>query len=271
MRPVAIIQARLGSTRLPGKVLMQLHGKPMLWHVVHRVRSTPSIQEVVVATTTEPRDQRVRDFCAEAGIACFAGSEADVLDRFYQTALRHRADPVVRITADCPFVDPGVIERVIDTYKTGGYDHVGVVTGAGAAFETQGRFPDGLDAECFSFAALERAWREATSAADREHVTPYIWREPGRFRIGAVRPEQDYSALRWTVDNADDFRVAEAVYGELYSDDRVFGMHDILACLAHHPEITALNQAAIGHEGYEKLWRREPTTTSQPSNRQGDL
>lgn len=266
MRPVAIVQARLGSTRLPGKVLMPLLGKPMLSHVIQRVRATPSIKEVVVATTDEPKDAPVREFCASAGIACFAGSEQDVLDRFYQAAVKYEADPVIRITADCPFADPGVIERVLDLYRTGKYDHVGVATGAGAAFETEGRFPDGLDAECFSFAALARAWREAKPGTpDREHVTPFIWREPGRFRLGVLRPEKDYSALRWTVDNSDDFRVAERVYEALYDETKVFGMHDILAFLEANPGITQINQGAIGHEGYEALWRdpSSPGTASK--------
>lgn len=241
---------------------MPLLGKPMLWHVVNRVRAVPSVSEVVVATTDLAKDEPVRAFCASDGIACFAGSENDVLDRFYQAAVKYQADPIIRITADCPFADPDVIERVIAMYRTGEYDHVGVVTGAGAAFETQGRFPDGLDAECFGFAVLERAWREATASADREHVTPFIWREPGRFRVGGVRPEQDYSALRWTVDTPEDLRVAERVYAALYDEKRVFGMQDVLMYLETHPEVTAINQDAIGREGYKELWR-EPAANDR--------
>ena len=262
MRPVAIVQARLGSTRLPGKILMPLRGKPMLWHIVHRVRSTPSIAEVVVATTDEARDEPVVAFCQSAGIPCFAGSETDVLDRFYQTAKQHRADPVLRITGDCPLADPGVIERVLALFATGKFDHVGVATGAGALHETQGRFPDGLDAECFSFAALERAWKEATATSDREHVTPYIWREPGRFRVGTLRPDADYSQLRWTVDNADDFRFISRVYDALYSESRVFGMEDVLRFLAEHPDASNINQAAIGHEGYDAVWTGSTESTN---------
>ncbi len=264
MRPVAIIQARIGSTRLPGKILMPLRGHPMLWHVVTRVRATPSISEVVVATTTEERDEPVRTFCAGAGIACFSGSENDVLDRFYQAAVRHHADPIVRITADCPMVDPGVIEQVLAMYATGNFDHVGVATGAGAAFERQGRFPDGLDAECFSFAAVERAWREATAPSDREHVTPFIWREAGRFRLAGLRPDADYSTLRWTVDNAADFQFAEQIYDALYDEKRMFGMHDVLQYLAKHPDLTELNQSAIGKEGYKELWQVESLSPPNP-------
>lgn len=262
MRPVAIVQARLGSTRLPGKILMPLRGKPMLWHIVNRVRSAPSVAEVVVATTDELRDAPVVAFCKDAGIGCFAGSETDVLDRFYQTATRFRADPVLRITGDCPLADPGVIEQVLAMYATGAYDHVGVATGAGALHETQGRFPDGLDAECFSYAALERAWKEATATSDREHVTPYIWREPGRFRVGTLRPDSDYSHLRWTVDNADDFRFITRVYDALYSDTRVFCMPDVLKFLADNPDATAINTSAIGHEGYDAVWTGGASTNT---------
>lgn len=245
----------MGSSRLPGKVLMPLLGKPMLWHIVHRVRATPSISDVVVATSVESKDEPLRAYCESAGIPFFAGSETDVLDRFYNAAVQFKADPVIRITADCPFADPEIIERVITMYRTGNYDHVGVVTGAGAAFETRGRFPDGLDAECFGFATLERAWREATAKEDREHVTPYIWRVPGRFRLGGIRPEKDYSTLRWTVDTAEDMRVAERMYSALYSETEIFGIHDMLYYLTRHPEVTVINQSAISYEGYGALWR----------------
>jgi spore coat polysaccharide biosynthesis protein SpsF len=262
MRPVAIIQARMGSTRLPGKILKPLVGHPMLWHIVKRVASVKAIAEVVIATSVESRDDAIREFCAENEIACFSGSEQDVLDRFYQAATAHRGDPVLRITADCPLADPGVIARVIEMYATGAYDHVAVATGAGALYEKAGRFPDGLDAECFSMAALTRAWTEATAAADREHVTPYIWRVAGRFRLGMVRPDADYSALRWTVDNEHDLELIRHIYEGLYREGQAFDMHDVLRFLEEHPELTAVNQASIGKEGYRELWQtdsaREP-------------
>ena len=259
MNPTAIIQARLGSTRLPGKVLRPIQGQPMLWHIVRRVRHTPGLAQVVVATSDQAGDAPIRAFCAEAGIPCFAGSEQDVLDRFYQAAVEYGGDPVIRITGDCPLVDPQVIGRVLALYGTGDYDHVGVATGAGALFLDGGRFPDGLDAECFSHAALEHAWREASRPSDREHVTPYLWRQPDQFRLGVLKSPADYSRLRWTVDNAIDFQLISRLYEALDRADTIFHMDDILAYLQAHPELTSLNQDLIGQEGYQALWTDSPT------------
>lgn len=260
----------MGSTRLPGKILMPLVGRPMLWHIVNRVRSASAIQEVVVATSTESRDDAVRAFCTEEAISCYSGSEQDVLDRFYQAAVRHKADPVLRITADCPLVDPGVISRVIAEYQTGTFDHVAVATGAGALFEEGGRFPDGLDTECFSFAALTRAWTEAIAPLDREHVTPYIWRVPGRFRLGMVRPAADYSSLRWTVDNAQDFELVQRIYEALYREGQVFEMNDILQLLERYPELRSVNQSSIGQEGYRELWHVDAARETTRNASKGD-
>ena len=255
MHPVAIIQARMGSTRLPGKVLKPILGRPMLWHIVQRLRWVPGVVEVVVATSDQPSDEPIRRFCHEHDIAVFAGSENDVLDRFHQAAVQYAGDPLIRISGDCPFVDSEVAGRLLELYKTGDYDHVGVATGAGAIFLDGGRFPDGLDAECFSFATLERAWREATEPSDREHVTPYIWRVPGRFRLGVLESEKDYSHLRWTVDNQTDFQLVSQVYEALYRGDKPFLMADILRYLASHPELAAINESFVGQEGYLEVWK----------------
>lgn len=255
MGPLAIIQARMGSTRLPGKVLKPILGRPMLWHIVQRLRFVPGLSEVVVATSDQPDDEPIRCFCQGNGIALFAGSKNDVLDRFYQAALKYAGDPIIRITGDCPFVDPQVVGRVLELYATSHYDHVGAATGAGAAFLDGGRFPDGLDAECFSFVALERTWREATELNDREHVTPYIWRVPGRFQVSVLKAAKDYSHLRWTVDTDADFQLVCQVYEALYREGKPFLMNDILRYLASHPGLAAINESFIGEEGYLELWR----------------
>lgn len=171
-KPVVVIQARMGSTRLPGKVLKPIVGKPMLWHIVQRARWIEGVTNVVVATSEQQQDQPIRDFCLKHEIAFTAGSESDVLERFYQAAVQCGGDPLIRITADCPFIDPEVVTRLLQLYNTGQYDHVGVATGASAIFMKDRRFPDGLDAECFSFNALEQAWYEAQEPDEREHVTP---------------------------------------------------------------------------------------------------
>lgn len=247
----------MGSTRLPGKVLRPILGKPMLWHIVNRLRYIQRLHDVVVATSDAPSDYTIIQFCKDNNIACFAGSENDVLDRFYQAALIHKGDPLLRITGDCPFVDPILIARLLQLYEKGQYDHVGIATGAGAIYLDGGRFPDGLDAEWFSFAALEKAWKEAKNQSDREHVTPYIWRQPEIFRLGMLKGDKDYSTLRWTVDNEEDFALVSSVYEALYRDDMPFLMADILRYFNEHPEFIKTNQHFIGKEQYDKIWNPE--------------
>ncbi len=263
MPTVAIIQARLGSSRLPGKVLRPLLGYPMLGHIVRRVGAAKKVGKVVVATSDLPGDEPLRAFCAAEGIACFAGSERDVLDRFYQTALLHRADPVVRITADCPLADPALIDAVIAAGEAGGLDHIGVAAGAGAAKLTGGRFPAGLDAEFLRFSALETAWREAVAPTDREHVTPFIWRQPERFRLGVHKSEHDYSHLRWTVDYEADFEVVAELYAALYRPGSVFGMQDVLDFLSAHPELASRNAHHISSANHAKIWQPAESGTKE--------
>jgi spore coat polysaccharide biosynthesis protein SpsF len=254
VRPVAIVQARMGSSRLPGKVLRPILGRPMLSFIVERLRVVPGLASIVVATSDRPGDDPIRAFCRAESVACFSGSETDVLDRFYRAALREHGDPLLRVTGDCPFVDPDLVAKLLTMYGTGHYDHVAVATGAGAIFLNGGRFPDGLDAECFGFEALERAWKEATQAQDREHVTPYIWRNREQFRCGHLLSETDHSTLRWTVDNEDDFALVSAIYQALYRPGRPFGMDEVLRLLSTNPALVASNRAFIGQEGYERLW-----------------
>ena len=254
-RPVAIVQARMGSSRLPGKVLRPILGRPMLSFILERLRAVPAIASVLVATSDEARDRPVRTFCEAHGVACFAGSETDVLDRFYRAAAREDADPVLRVTGDCPLIDPGLVARLLKMYESGLYDHVAVAAGAGAIFLEGGRFPDGLDAECFSMGALERAWREADAEPDREHVTPYIWRNKQLFRCGVLLSDVDYSSLRWTVDNDADLELVSAIYESLYREGRPFGMADVLEFLAANSHLSSANRAFIGQEGYADLWK----------------
>jgi spore coat polysaccharide biosynthesis protein SpsF len=253
-QPVAMIQARMGSTRLPGKVLKPILGRPMLWHIVQRVKAVGSLTDVVVVTSEHEQDQAIRDFCRSETISVFSGSESDVLDRFYQAAAVYAADPIVRVTGDCPLVDPVLIERVLKIFSTGSWDHVSVATGAGALYLNRGRFPDGLDAECFSFAALQRAWNAAAAPSDREHVTPYIWRVPERFRCHLVTADQDFSELRWTVDHEEDFLMITRIYEALYREERPFQFGEVIDYLRNRPELALMNRARIGGEGYAAVW-----------------
>lgn len=253
MRTVAIIQARMGSNRLPGKVLMPILGKPMLWHIVRRVRAVPSIDEVVVAVPSDGANEVLRRFCAGNKIAVFAGSETDVLDRYYQAAQQFEADPVIRITADCPMVDPQLIEKLLQTYKSCGYDHIGVAAGAGAERLCKGRFPDGLDAECFAFSALARAWHDATDPRDREHVTRYIWNNKQIFRCGVLTADVAYPKLRLTVDHAEDFELVTKIYESLYSERGPFLLSDVMKFLEINPGLFEVNRKWTEADNYRSV------------------
>jgi spore coat polysaccharide biosynthesis protein SpsF len=253
MKTVAIIQARMGSNRLPGKVLMPILGKPTLWHIVRRVRAAPSIDEVVVAIPDSPTDEVLRQFCASNDIASFSGSELDVLDRFYRAAQLYGADPVLRITADCPLVDPDLIEKLIGMYRSGPYDYAAVAAGADARRSEGGSFPDGLDAECFNFASLEKAWHEAQDPRDREHVTRFIWRQKGIFRCTKLRATREYPPLRLTVDYPQDLVVASQIYEKLFCEGNVFHLSDVIDLLEREPELIKPNEHLIEGQHYRAV------------------
>ena len=227
---VAIIQARMGSTRLPGKVLLPLVGRPTLLHVVERTRWASSLSSIIVATSDLPRDEPIRKLCAEEGIRYFAGDEQDVLDRYYQASLGTDADAIVRITADCPLVEPTVIDSVVNLWESQSLDYAASAAGGHANLTAAGAFPEGLSVECFSASALERAWRESTDAFDREHVTPYIW-NTGRFNMDIFPFASDRGELRLTVDTASDYALVAEIYEALYRKDRPFTLSETIRYL----------------------------------------
>lgn len=218
----AIITARMGSSRLPGKVLMPIMGRPMLSWQVERVRLAPSVAAVVIATSTAPGDDAVAAFCRDEGIPCFRGSEADVLDRVYQAANAVAADPVIRLTGDDPLADFRIIERCLETWQAGTYDYVANVNPP--------TFPDGLDVEIVSLRALERIWRQATSAPHREHVTMYLRENMEQFRTANIKNETDLSGLHWAVDEKEHFAFIARVFETLYPKKHDFSMQDVLEC-----------------------------------------
>lgn len=248
MKTVAIIQARMSSTRLPGKIMADLEGRPLLARVVERARAARSLDQVTVATTDCAADDRVAEFCKIEQIPVFRGSEDDVLDRFHQAAEKFHANVVVRLTADCPLLDPAVIDRVVRSFQQGHYDYV--------SNTLEPTYPDGLDTEVFSAAALEKAWREAKLKSEREHVTPYIWKNPGLFRLLNVKNDTDLSGLRWTVDEPQDLELVRRIYRDL-SVKGIFGMGDVLDASRRHQEWKDINAAFSRNEGYEKSLRED--------------
>ncbi|MBI3463387.1 MAG: glycosyltransferase family protein [Planctomycetes bacterium] len=269
-RVVAIIQARMGSARLPGKVLSMIGGRPMLWHIVQRVRAVHGVADVVVASSDTVPDEPIREFGRRFGVDVFSGSLNDVLDRFYHAARGYQADIVLRVTGDCPLFDPKIVSQMLQRFLNDGtLDHIGVATGAGVANCSDiGRYPDGLDAELTSIGTLEIAWREATQPVDREHVTPFVWKQPQRFRVATFYSPVDYSQLRWTVDNQEDLEVVRAIYAALYKPERHFLMQDVLDFLATHPEVSHWNQQFIGREGYQQFWKDRSVPCQQSLNAQ---
>src|SRR6266850_1477395 len=241
MKTVAIIQARMSSTRLPGKVLADIAGHPMLWHVVNRAAKTRGIDEVVVATSIAEVDRSVAEFCSKFSVQCFRGHELDVLDRYFKCAESVRAECVVRVTADCPVLDPAVIEEVLNTLLTGEFDYVSnTITPT---------FPDGLDAEAFRFSSLRRAWSEARLPSEREHVTPYLWKNPQVFKLRNVTAPEDWSSLRWTVDEQVDLDFVRAIYQAI--GKTTFGLREVLDLLKKRPVLVGINANIKRNAGYE--------------------
>jgi spore coat polysaccharide biosynthesis protein SpsF len=246
---LALLQARMSSTRLPGKVLLRTCGKPLLQHQIERVRRAAGIDRLVVATSTDPSDDAIAGLCAALDVPIFRGSLDDVLDRFVQGMRPHRPEWVVRLTGDCPLADPDIIDRVIARAKDGGADYV-----SSALHPT---FPDGMDAECVRAAVLEQAWSEAVLPSEREHVTAFVYNRPGRYRLDEVRHGEDLSGLRWTVDEPRDFVFVSQVYEHLYARHPAFGMDDILALVRRMPDLARLNASIPRNEGYEKSLRAD--------------
>lgn len=242
MRVIAIIQARMSSTRLPGKVLMPLAGQPVLGHVVERIRACQTIADVVVATSSDATDDDIEAWCKSVGVSCYRGSLNDVLDRYYQAGLLHAADAVVRITADCPAIDPTIVDEVVHGYLAGGYEFYGLA----------GEFPDGLDCTVFAFSALARAWREAALPSEREHVGPYIEKHPEIFKSGGLKKFSGLSHYRWTLDEPRDYEFLQRVFTRLYQQGQIFLASDVLALLENEPELMQLNSDIVRNEGYLK-------------------
>ena len=256
MKVVAIIQGRMSSSRLPGKVLKEIAGEPMLGWVVERARRARTVDEVMVATTREPADDPIAAFCAPRGYPCYRGDLFDVLDRFYQAARLAGAEVIVRLTADCPLIDPGLIDQTVGALwnrPSGASSPLeGPVDFAANRLPPpwQRTYPIGLDVEVCTFAALERAWREADQAYQREHVMPYLYEQPGRFKVLRVDHDPDYGDLRWTVDTPQDLDLVRAIFERMAG--RVdFGWLDVLELFQREPELARLN-AGVGQKFYNK-------------------
>ncbi len=239
---IIIIQARFDSKRFPGKVLKKIEKIPMLMHVINRMKEIECCQ-IVVATTRRKIDDPIINLLKKNNVEYFRGSKNDVLDRYYQTALKFNADVIMRITADCPLIDPIESEKVLSVFLKGRYDYIS---------NNSKTYPNGLDTECFSFHALKKSRRESKLKSEREHVTPYIWKNPDKFKISVVhnKSKNQLDDLKLSVDHENDLLLIKKIYSILYSEERIFTMNEILKILRKYPRLKKINNKNIKKEGY---------------------
>lgn len=235
MKVGAIIQARMGSTRLSGKVMMKIKGKTVLEHIIERVSQSKTIDEIIIATTVDKRDDIIVKEAFRLGIKVYRGSEEDVLSRYYYAAKENAVDVIIRITSDCPLIDPHIVDQIVNSYKNNNYD---IVSNAGADLSTR-TFPRGLDIEVFSFKSLEKAFRNADRQYQREHVTPFIYEYSEKLFY--YKNEIDYSRHRWTLDTKEDLELITEIYENLYKGKHDFYLMDIIRLLNKEPKLFDIN------------------------------
>ncbi|MBX9348843.1 cytidylyltransferase domain-containing protein [Chromobacterium piscinae] len=244
MKILTLLQARTSSTRLPGKVLKDLLGQPMILHQIQRVQRARAIGTLCLVTSTDTSDDLLVETVGQADVMVFRGSLDDVLDRFYQAASLHAPDVVVRLTGDCPLIDPQIIDQALERFQQEGCDYL--------SNSNPATYPDGMDVEVFSFHALEKAWECATLPSEREHVTAYIYKHPEQFKLSNLINDIDLSSIRLTVDEVEDFHLVEKIYGELLPKNPEFLLTDVLKLLQQNPQWVSLNQSISRNAGYQR-------------------
>lgn len=249
MTVIGILQARTSSTRLPGKVLMNIIDEPMIIHQLRRLKRCKHLDDIIVATSSKETDDHLSQICTEAGYRVYRGSLDDVLDRFVQAIKNQTCDHVVRLTADCPLTDPSIIDAIIKKHLKSNSDYTSNILPP--------TFPDGLDAEIFKVSALLNAWENAILPSHREHVTPYIYGNPTIFSLDNYENNKDLSKMRWTVDEVEDFNFVTEVYEHLYKFKPDFAMNDILSLLDNKPDIAAKNALFSRNQGLIKSLKED--------------
>jgi spore coat polysaccharide biosynthesis protein SpsF len=241
---LSILQVRSMSSRLRGKAMLPLSGRPLIEREIERVRRARRFDRLIIATSNDPSDDELAMVCGSIGIECFRGSLADVLDRFYCAAIHFKATAIVRLTGDCPLIDPEVVDHVIESFVAAAVDY--------ASNTIQPTYPDGLDVEVMTLESLTTAWREAEALSEREHVTSFIWSRPNRFRLLNVSQDIDLSAMRWTVDSLADYEFVRCIYDRLYSSNPQFTTEDVHALLNREPHLALINASQQRNEGYDR-------------------
>ncbi len=246
-RITLMIQARVGSNRLPGKVLKTIEGKPMIWHVINRVKKIPNIQQIVLITTEKKEDEKLEEIAKTHEILFFRGDENDVLNRHYQCAITFKAEHIIRITGDCPLIDPTIIQSILEFYLENDYDYV--------SNTIKPTFPDGLDVEIFSLKALKKAVKNAKLSSEREHVSPYFIKNPKKFKLHNIKNKKDLSHMRWTIDQKQDLKFVRKIYAKV-RPRKIFSMQDVLKIILEEPELQKINEGIKRNEGYAKSIKR---------------
>lgn len=234
MSVIAIIQARMGSTRLPGKILKEVNGHPLLFYQLERLKGSKLIDEIVIATTTKEQDNEIVTFCEQYGVSYYRGSETDVLSRYFNAAVKFNADTIVRLTSDCPIIDVEVVDKTIQYFLE--LDHCDYVSNT-----LERTYPRGLDTEVFTYMALEKAYKEAFLDRDREHVTPYIYTNQDLFAVGFLKNKIDYSNYRLTVDTEEDFELIKLIINALFKRNPNFTLIDIVTLMENNPQWFDIN------------------------------
>ncbi|MBW3000354.1 glycosyltransferase family protein [Candidatus Woesearchaeota archaeon] len=239
---LAIVQARMSSRRLPGKILKEIKGKPLIFYVLNQVKKSKLVDNIVLASTNKEKDALLLETVKREGFETFAGSEDDVLDRYYRAAKKFRGDTIVRVTGDCPLIDPEIIDKVIQGFISSDCDYASNIHPPS--------FPDGLDVEVFSFNALKKAWEEAKLKSEREHVTPYIWKNKDKFKIVNFVNEKNLNKLRWTVDEEEDFILITKIIEKLEGSE--INMNNVLDIFKRYPELNDINKKYKRNVGYAR-------------------
>ncbi len=240
MKPVAIIKVRMGSTRLPGKVLKKLNGISVLECLCDQLNYSRLLNDKIIATTSNSEDDVIVNFCESKGIKCFRGSVNDVLDRYHKCAKKFSINTIIRITSDCPLMDPQVVDDVIDFYLKNSYDYVNNFY--------KRTYPYGNDVEIFSLKVLEKVWEKATKPSEREHVTPYIYNNPDEFSIGWIENKENLSEFHWTVDRKEDLIFVQKIFKKI--SKRPILMKDIIDVIKDDPSLLEINKNTNPNEGY---------------------
>ena len=240
-----IIEARTGSSRLRNKVVAEIEGKPMIFYVIDRIKQIKSVEQIILATTQEKNDKILIEIAKQNSIGIFAGDSMDVLNRDYQCALQNNADPIIRITGDCPLIDPDIVEEMLEFYLKNNYDYI--------SNRINPKYPDGLDVEIYSFKTLQMVEQNAKLSSERSLVTTYITKNPKIFKIFSYENQEDLSGHRWTVDEQNDLEFVRKIYS-IMKPKTNFSMNEIIEILVKNPELLKINSGIIRNEGHLKLY-----------------